>query len=94
MRESTIENYGTKRVEEEGGTHEKFKTPSRKFVPDRLVSLRRGRAFFVEYKATDEAPNAGQLRDHARRRARGFTVYVIDSYSGVENMIVAEKVLR
>lgn len=91
MRESKIEAYGTKRVEEEGGTHEKYSSPARRFVPDRLVSLRRGRLAFAEYKATGEVPDAGQLRDHARRRARGFTVYVIDSYLGVEEMIIAEK---
>ncbi len=91
MRESVIEAYGTRRVEEEGGTHEKFSSPSRRFVPDRLVSLRRNRAAFAEYKATGEKPSAGQLRDHARRRARGFTVYVIDSFAGVDDMIAAEK---
>lgn len=94
MRESTIEAYGTRRVEEEGGTHEKFSSPARRFVPDRLVSLRRGRLAFAEYKATGEKPNPGQLRDHARRRARGHTVYVIDSYLGVEEMIMAEKARR
>jgi hypothetical protein len=91
MKERDIEVYGTKRVEEEGGTHEKFAPAGKSFKPDRIGSLARGRVFFAEYKRPGEKPTPGQLRDHARRRARGFRVYVIDSYSGVEAMIFAER---
>lgn len=94
MRESLIEAYGTRRVEEEGGTHEKFTSPGRRSVPDRIGSLRPGRVFFAEYKATGEKPTPAQERDHERRRLRGFTVYVIDSEEGVEQMIALEKLKR
>lgn len=91
MRERTIEDYGTRRVEEEGGFHEKFASNYSSNLPDRIGSLVRGRIFYAEYKNTGQKPRAGQLRDHARRRARGFPVYVIDSKDGVERMILEEK---
>ena len=34
--EITVEDYGTREFERAGGTHEKFKTPGRRNVPDRL----------------------------------------------------------
>jgi hypothetical protein len=91
MKEVTIEQYGTRRVEEEGGFHEKFASRYTSNLPDRIGSLVHGRIFYVEYKNTGQKPRVGQLRDHARRRSRGFPVYVIDSKDGVEKMIREEK---
>lgn len=93
-KEVTIEDYGTQEFERAGGTHEKFKTPGRRFVPDRLCSLEKGVLFFIEYKREGEEPNAGQLRDHARRRARGFAVYVVDSKSQVDHLVRHKGVSR
>ena len=39
MLESTIEKYLVKRIEAIGGTAEKFTSPNRRSVPDRLVLL-------------------------------------------------------
>lgn len=79
MRESTIEKALVERVKALGGMCEKFTSPSRRGVPDRLVTLPGGRIVFVELKATGGKLSALQQRDHARRRALGCSVFVIDS---------------
>lgn len=79
MRERDIEAFGVKAIERCGGTCEKFTSPGRRSVPDRICSLRRGVVFFIEFKAPGEKPTPAQERDHARRRARGFRVYVVDN---------------
>ena len=85
--EITVEDYGTREFERAGGTHEKFKTPGRRNVPDRLCSLLWNEAFFIEYKKPKKRPRIGQLRDHARRRARGFKVFVVDSKAQVDMLV-------
>lgn len=86
MRESAIEKYLVKRVAECGGVAEKFVSPGRKNVPDRLCQWV-GYIDFVELKATGVEPNAGQLRDHARRLQLGHEVWVIDSKERVDTYI-------
>jgi hypothetical protein len=86
-KEITIEDYGTQQFERAGGTHEKFKTPGRRNVPDRLCSLLAGIYFFIEYKRQGKKPRIGQLRDHARRRARGFKVFVVDTKAQVDRLV-------
>lgn len=93
-KEIKVEDYGTREFERAGGTHEKFKTPGKRFVPDRMCSLQRGVIFFIEYKKDGKEPNAGQLRDHARRRARGFAVYVVDSKWEVDHIVRHKGVVR
>lgn len=39
---------------------------------------------FVETKATGAKPTTGQLREHARLRALGFTVHVIDNKEEID----------
>lgn len=97
MRESTIESYLVEQCELYGATAEKFKSPQRKNVPDRICTwpgpkvgeFGEARQMpadvdMVELKATGEEPNAGQLRDHARRRRMGQRVFVIDSKPAVD----------
>lgn len=79
MRESTIEKALVERVKALGGMCEKFTSPSRRGVPDRLVTLPGGILVFVELKAPGKALSVLQERDHARRRALGCSVFVIDS---------------
>ena len=67
-----------KRVKELGGLCEKFTSPGRRAVPDRIVMLPGGRIVFVECKAPGKKPTELQSRDHERRRALGFEVVVID----------------
>lgn len=90
MKESTIEAYGVREIERAGGTCEKFKTPGRRSVPDRICSLRPGKVFFIEFKAPGKRPTPAQTRDHERRRARGFRVYVVETKGRVLSIIQRE----
>ena len=84
MRESTIEKRLKRGIEALGGLCEKFTSPGRRSVPDRLVSLPGGRIVFVELKAPKKGPTPLQAKDHARRRALGFDVRVIDTVEKVD----------
>ena len=87
MLEKTIELYLVRQVTKLGGMAEKFTSPGRRSVPDRLVTLPNGRLFFVELKAPGKKPTANQQADHDRRRALGQVVYVIDSKEGVDHAL-------
>jgi hypothetical protein len=79
MVEKQIETALIARVRALGGTAEKFTSPGRRSVPDRLVTLPGGRVIFVECKRPGAKPTAKQQLDHDRRRALGCDVRVIDS---------------
>lgn len=79
MLERTIEAALVRRVAELGGLCEKFVSPGRRSVPDRLVTLPGGRIVFVEVKAPGKGPTELQERDHWRRRKLGCEVIVINS---------------
>ena len=83
MLEKDIEKALVKKVESIGGKAEKFTSPNRRSVPDRLVTLPGGRIIFVELKATGKKPTDAQLRDHEKRRLLGADVRVIDSIEQV-----------
>jgi Holliday junction resolvase len=84
MREKEVEAHLVRRVKKMGGEAEKFTSPGRRSVPDRLVTLPGGRVCFVECKATGKSPTDAQERDHERRRKRGFVVFVVDSKEAVD----------
>jgi hypothetical protein len=79
MLEKDIENALCARVKSLGGLCEKFVSPGRRSVPDRIVTLPGGAIVFVEVKAPGKKPTDLQERDHARRKALGCRVEVIDS---------------
>lgn len=79
MLERDIENALVRRVKKLGGTCEKFTSPSARSVPDRLITMPGGQIIFVECKAPGKKPTELQERDHARRRALGCDVRVIDT---------------
>lgn len=83
MLERKIEQALVYRVKELGGTCEKFVSPGRRSVPDRLVTLPGGKVIFVELKAPGNKPTEAQQRDHERRRALGCEVRVIDNMDDV-----------
>ena len=87
MLESTVERYFVQRVRDCGGLAEKFTSPGRRHVPDRLVTLPNVPLHLVELKRPGEKPRPGQVRDHARRAALGHRVYVIDSLGAVNKYI-------
>jgi len=79
MLEKTIEQALVKRVKELGGMAEKFVSPGRRSVPDRIVTLPGGVIIFVELKAPNKYPTELQELDHERRRALGCDVRVINT---------------
>ena len=84
MLEKHIEAALVKKVKSLGGMAEKFTSPAKRSVPDRLVTLPGGRIIFVELKASGEVPTHNQKRDHAKRRALGCDVRAIDSMEQIE----------
>ncbi len=88
MRESTIEAYLRDRVKELGGKAYKFVSPGNDGVPDRLVCLPGGRAFFVETKRPGEKPTKLQRNRHRELRKMGFVVFgKVDSKQGADRVI-------
>ena len=57
---------------------EKFVSPGRRSVPDRMFSMHGGRVFFIEFKRPGQKPTPKQAKDHERRRDMGFKVFVCD----------------
>jgi len=82
MLEKTIEAALIKRVKALGGMAEKYTSPNKRSVPDRIVTLPGGRIIFVELKAPGKLPTKLQQRDHDIRRCLGCDVRVIDSIEG------------
>ena len=96
LRERDIEAHLVKQVKELGGEVRKVQWIGRRGAPDRLVMLpicgRYGRnsstkTFWVELKAPGAKPEPHQLREHARMRAMGQRVVVIDSIETVEELL-------
>jgi hypothetical protein len=98
VRESEIEKHLVKRVKELGGEVRKVSWIGRRGAPDRLVMLPevrgrfdweniRAQTIWVELKATGKKAEPHQLREHARMRAMGQSVVVIDSIDGVEELL-------
>jgi hypothetical protein len=84
MLERDVEKALVKRVKALGGLCEKFTSPTSRSVPDRIVTMPGGKIVFVELKAPGKKPTELQERDHARRRALGCDVRVIDSKDGAD----------
>ena len=93
MRESQIEKHLVKRVKELGGEVRKVNWVNRRGAPDRLAMFRPTGAsrfrlpIWIELKATDKPAEPHQLREHARMRAMGQRVVIIDSIEGIEELL-------
>jgi len=77
--EKDVEAALVRRVKALGGLCEKFTSPGRRSVPDRLVTMPGGQIIFVELKRPGGKPTEAQLKDHAKRRELGCDVRVIDN---------------
>lgn len=84
--ESVTEDYLYLHAKKRGGRAFKW-TPTIAGVPDRMVLLPGGVIVFVELKQQGEKPTAVQEVWHARLRALGFRVEVIDSKAGVDALL-------
>lgn len=85
--ESDVELYLCKIVKKYGGTCEKFKSPARRSVPDRLITFPGGHMFFVECKAPGKDATHLQKKDHKKRRDMGCEVFVIDTKAKAKLLI-------
>lgn len=87
LMEKDIETYLGKRVKSANGMTIKIFPMGNNGLPDRLVLMPYGRAYFVELKDTGKKPRPLQVRVHRALRELGFTVRVIDSKEGVDEFI-------
>lgn len=62
-----------------GWQTDKFTSPNKRSVPDRLMSPVNRPIFFMEFKAPGKVPTEAQARDHKARRDNGQTVFVVDN---------------
>lgn len=88
MRESAIERYLVARCRSYGAVAEKFVSPGKKGVPDRICEWPLGFTDRVECKCTGGRMKPHQVRDHKARAARGHRVWLIDSKADVDEYIL------
>ena len=87
MREAEIEAYLYRQCVKRGWLCEKFTSPNRRSVPDRIITAPGPLIFFVECKAPGKTVTELQLRDHVRRMKLGCEVRVADSKQAVDAII-------
>lgn len=75
MREAEIEARLRCAVQRAGGLCLKFTSPGYSGVPDRLILMPGGRAYFAELKAPGKHERARQEYVQRLLRRRGFTVF-------------------
>jgi hypothetical protein len=92
-RESDIEDHFVRQCRRRGWKVEKFTSPGRRSVPDRIVSKPGGQVFFCELKAPGKDATPLQAEDHEVRRALGFRVYVADTKEACDSVIALEEML-
>ena len=85
MKERDIEQALKSRIVALGGVCWKLVCPGTTGVPDRIC-LMGGRTVFVEVKAPGQTPRPIQSLRIQQLRGLGFTVMVIDSPDGVEEV--------
>jgi hypothetical protein len=88
--EVDVERYFVEQVEAHGGLCEKFVSPGRKGVPDRIVTWKAygfPRIHFVELKTIGGKLESWQYRDHERRRALNCHVFVLWTKKQVDDYI-------
>jgi len=66
---------------------DKFTSPAKRSVPDRLFIAPNGIIFFIEFKAPGKKPTRKQEEDHAKRRTNRALVYVIDNIEEGKKLI-------
>lgn len=87
MLERDVETYFVARVKAAGGVQRKLQWIGQRHGPDRFVKFLGVPVVLVELKRPGGTARAGQEREHARLRAVGTDVRVIDSVQAVDNFI-------
>lgn len=78
-----------KAVKQHGGEHRKLRWIGRSGAPDEMIFWSGGVHSFVECKRPGQKPEPHQDREHARLRAGGFRVDVVDSEEGAWALVAA-----
>ena len=91
MLEKDIEDRVGRYAKKFGIMFEKFTSPSKRSVPDRLLTFPGSPAqmVFIEFKAPGKKPTPKQAADHEKRRAIGALVYVVDDIEQGKRLIDA-----
>lgn len=87
--EKTLEARLRREVEKLGGKALKLSAQMHRGLPDRLILMPRGRAYFAEIKTTGKKPTRLQEKCHRELRDLGFDVFVIDSTDGLMDALDA-----
>jgi hypothetical protein len=87
MRESTVEEYLVERVEAMGGFTRKMKWIGHNSAPDRFVSFPFTGVVLVELKRPRKDATAKQAREHARLRAHGVEVVVLNTKKAIDDYL-------
>lgn len=85
-KESSIERYLYNECKKRGWLCEKFTSPGKRSVPDRIITTP-NRMYFVELKAPGKKPTKLQAQDHKKRKILGFPVWVIDTKEKVNSLV-------
>lgn len=85
-REIVLEEDACKFAEERGWMQRKTIYAGRRGCPDRMF-WRNGVFLMVEFKKKGGKPEAHQEREHARFKAQGFTVHVIDNFEDAKALL-------
>lgn len=87
MTEKQIEQKLVKRVKALGGLALKLNPLGMDGIPDRLILLPKGIAFFIETKAPGKKPRALQVNRMKQLERLGFTCFVLDDDKQIDEVI-------
>lgn len=87
MTEKHIEQKLVKRVKALGGLALKLNPLGMDGIPDRLILLPKGIAFFVETKAPGKKPRALQVNRMKQLERLGFSCFVLDDDKQIDEVI-------
>lgn len=89
--EKVFERTLSKYVDDQGGMSVKLLSQFIKGLPDRMFLLKSGVVVFAEFKSTGKKPTKIQSYIHAKIRALGFPVLIVDSVETYED---AKKIIN
>lgn len=86
--EKSVEQYLRQQVKKAGGLALKFVSPGFTGVPDRIILMPGARVYFAETKDRGKKPRPRQQRVHKFLWDLGFMVFVPDTTTAVDNMMI------
>lgn len=87
MNEKLIEKKLREGVKALGGIALKFSSPYHRGIPDRIVLMPQGNAYFVELKSTGKKPTKLQEKALSELRELGFDARIIDNQESLNEFL-------